>query len=31
MEINKVTTKKTKSWSKSTIELLVQGMKYVQN
>ena len=31
MKTNKITTKQTNSYSKLTLEMLEQGMKYVQN
>ena len=31
MKTNKITTKQTISYSKLTLEMLEQGMKYVQN
>ena len=31
METNEITTKETNSYSKSTLEMLEQGMKYLQN
>ena len=31
MKTNKITTKQTNSYSKLTLEMLEQGMKYIQN